>query len=219
MRGHQVLWPSKSSVWQQIFQGYPLGPFSHESRCRDSCFVDKDWVWLPVRKTKGLAPPLHTEMNLLPLLCLCKTPVLGCGQGRVVFKIQWLFINITGSSCWTVKNKLSTCAVKAAEQAGPWHRWAGRGCAGDEGEVCLSNTAASRVFFHKLLKIMIWVLHCLTCDTDNNDWGQNSYVWQPPTVPFTLNMTSVTAVVLFIFPGTEHSLLLQRVPGLQSKQT
>lgn len=52
-QGHQVLWPSKSSVWQQIFQGYPLGPFSLRKMMMKSslradaetaAFVDKDFV-------------------------------------------------------------------------------------------------------------------------------------------------------------------------------
>lgn len=123
-QGHPVLWPSKSSLWHQSFQGYPLGPFSHQSWCGDSCFCGQRLSVAAGEENKGLGPTSAHGNELAtsaPRRCLCKTPMLGCGQGRVVFKTLWLFINITGNSCWTVKNKLSTCAVKVAEQARLWH--------------------------------------------------------------------------------------------------
>lgn len=123
-QGHQVLWPSKSSLWHQIFQGYPLGRFSHQSWCGDGCFCGQRLSVAAGEKNKGFGPTSAHGNELAtsaPRRCLCKTPVLGCGQGRVVFKILWLFVNLTGNSCWTVKSKLSTCAVKVAEQARLWH--------------------------------------------------------------------------------------------------
>lgn len=135
-------------------------------------------------------------------------------QRRVVFQILEFVINDTGNSCPAVKNNLSMCTVKVAEQAvplliAPW---------GEDAMVLrgrfVVRAAASQVFLIMPWKHKSRFCIALSVTLVLMDRGQNSYAWQPPTVHFTLNMTNVTAVVPSTglpccVGGTEEYSLLQ----------
>lgn len=101
-------------------------------------------------KTKDLAPPLHTEMNLL-YLCSPAVPVQGSRAwlwaGTCCFQNSVAFHKYHRKQLLNSKEQsFHMCSKGGWAGTAVAHCSTGRGCAGDEGEVCLSNTAASRVF-------------------------------------------------------------------------